>query len=141
VRGGVSPVVDRRLTPPDGDRSCPYSATHALATVSQRDRHLHHCREAGRAAAAGGYVPASGVTSMKLRYRPMLAALVLPVAFLTACSGALKQPEVRLESVSIGGVGLRGATLYADVHVTNPNGFDLETRQLTYDLQLPDPQQ
>jgi LEA14-like dessication related protein len=76
---------------------------------------------------------------MKLRYRPLLAALALPAVFLTACSGALKQPEVRLESVSIGGVGLRGATLYADVHVTNPNRFDLETRQLTYDLQLPDP--
>ena len=78
---------------------------------------------------------------MKLPNRPLLAALVLPAVFLTACSGALKQPEVRLESVSIGGVGLRGATLYADVHVSNPNGFDLETRQLTYDLQLPDPKE
>lgn len=75
---------------------------------------------------------------MIVRYRPLLAALLLCTA--AACSSALRQPEVRLESVSIGGVGLRGATLYADVEVRNPNRFSLETRQLNYDLQLPDPE-
>jgi len=73
---------------------------------------------------------------MKMRYRPLLASLAV---LATACSSAVRQPEVRLESVSIGGVGLRGATLYADVHITNPNSFDLETGELNYDLQLPDP--
>ena len=75
---------------------------------------------------------------MRARYARILAPLLLATS-VSACSSAVRQPEVRLESVSIGGVGLRGATLYADVHVTNPNGFGLETRQLNYDLQLPDP--
>lgn len=76
---------------------------------------------------------------MSLRYRHLMMALLLATSA-SACSSAVRQPEVRLESVSIGGVGLRGATLYADVHVSNPNSFALETRALTYDLQLPDPE-
>jgi LEA14-like dessication related protein len=34
---------------------------------------------------------------------------------------------------------LRGGLLYAQVHVENPNRFDLETSGLSYDLQLADP--
>lgn len=68
---------------------------------------------------------------------------ILPLALLAltlgACSRAVQQPEVRLEGVRVGGVGLRGGTVYAQVMVTNPNGFDLETEQLNYDLQLADP--
>jgi LEA14-like dessication related protein len=41
--------------------------------------------------------------------------------------------------VRVGGIGLRGGTLYASVYVGNPNGFDLETRSITYDLQVEDP--
>lgn len=66
----------------------------------------------------------------------LLALLLLPLA---ACSSALRQPEVRLDAVRVGGIGLRGGTLYAQVHVMNPNRFDLETRSLTYDLQVPHP--
>jgi LEA14-like dessication related protein len=73
---------------------------------------------------------------MKIRTRSIL----LPALFLAgACSSAVRQPEVRLESVRVGGIGLRGGTLYASVYVGNPNGFDLETRSITYDLQVEDP--
>lgn len=74
---------------------------------------------------------------MMARYRSLLPLLVLLP--LGACSTVFQQPEVRLENVRIGGVGLRGGTLYAQVHVTNPNRFDLETRSLSYDLEVPHP--
>ena len=75
---------------------------------------------------------------MNPRHRSVLPllALVLPLA---ACASMIRQPEVRLEGMRVGGIGLRGGTLYAQVHVSNPNSFDLETRSLTYDLQLADP--
>jgi LEA14-like dessication related protein len=75
---------------------------------------------------------------MSVRYRSALAvlALVLPLA---ACLKAYEQPEVRLEGIRVGSIGLRGGLLYAQVHVENPNRFDLETSGLSYDLQLADP--
>ena len=67
-------------------------------------------------------------------------SLVLPVLLLlAACSSAVRQPEVRIESVRVGGVGLRGGTLYANVYVGNPNGFGLETRSITYSMQVEHP--
>jgi LEA14-like dessication related protein len=76
---------------------------------------------------------------MRNLIRSRMIFTLATVALGTGCSGALRQPEVRLEGVRVGGVGLRGGTLYAQVHVSNPNGFDLETRELTYDLQVPSP--
>ena len=70
----------------------------------------------------------------RLRVFPTLGILLL-----AACSSVVEQPQVRLESVRMGGIGLRGGTLYAQVHVSNPNGFDLEARSLTYDLQVEHP--
>jgi LEA14-like dessication related protein len=75
---------------------------------------------------------------MRASGRAAIAALVMLVP-MTACSLAYRQPEVRLDGVRVGSIGLRGGLLYADLHVTNPNGFDLETSGLTYDLQLADP--
>ncbi|MEX0907220.1 MAG: LEA type 2 family protein [Gemmatimonadota bacterium] len=75
---------------------------------------------------------------MKLHHRSLIAALLL-VLPLAACSSVVQQPEVRLEGIRVGGIGLRGGTLYAMVHITNPNGFDIATESLTYDLQVPDP--
>lgn len=66
-------------------------------------------------------------------------SLLLAVLLLGACSSMMRQPEVRLESMRVGGIGLRGGTLYAQVYVGNPNGFDLETRSLTYDMQVEHP--
>lgn len=72
---------------------------------------------------------------MNIRTRSTLTLLLLGA--LTACSSAVRQPEVTLEGVRVGGIGLRGGTLYAQVHITNPNGFALETESMTYDLQVP----
>jgi LEA14-like dessication related protein len=75
---------------------------------------------------------------MMLGYRSILTALLiaLPAA---ACAGAYQQPEVQFEGIRLGSVGLRGGTLYAQVLITNPNRFDLETRSLTYDLEVNHP--
>jgi LEA14-like dessication related protein len=66
-------------------------------------------------------------------------SLLLLALLSAACASAVRQPEVQLEGVRVGGIGLRGGTLYALVNVRNPNGFDLETRSLTYDLQVAHP--
>jgi LEA14-like dessication related protein len=73
---------------------------------------------------------------MMIRSRSLLLPILLLAA---ACSSAVRQPEVRLESMRVGGIGLRGGTLYAQVYVGNPNGFDLQTRSLTYDMQVEHP--
>jgi LEA14-like dessication related protein len=75
---------------------------------------------------------------MMLRYRTPLAALLVALS-LGACGRAYQQPEVLFEGVRLGGIGLRGGTLYAQVLVTNPNRFDLETRSLSYALELAHP--
>lgn len=75
---------------------------------------------------------------MNLRYRGTLLGMLV-VLLAAGCSGAYQQPEVQLEGIRVGGIGLRGGTLYAQVLVSNPNRFDLETRSLTYDLQVTHP--
>jgi len=68
------------------------------------------------------------------------ATIVAAVAVLMAgCSSVVRQPQVRLDGIRVGGIGLTGGTLYAQVHVTNPNGFDLETEALSYELELEHP--
>ena len=75
---------------------------------------------------------------MNVRSRAAEATMAL-VFFAAACSLAYRQPDVRLEGIRVGSIGLRGGTLYAQVHVANPNSFDLETKAVSYDLQLADP--
>ncbi len=65
------------------------------------------------------------------------AALVLAAA--AACSHAFRQPTVELTGVKLGGIGIQGGLLYADLRVDNPNGYDLKANGLSYDLQLRDP--
>jgi LEA14-like dessication related protein len=77
---------------------------------------------------------------MMRQYRSILLGLLMSIPLL-GCAGAYRQPEVQLEGIRLGGIGLRGGTLYAQVMVTNPNRFDLETRSLTYDLEVTHPQQ
>ncbi|MBR9990612.1 MAG: LEA type 2 family protein [Gemmatimonadetes bacterium] len=70
----------------------------------------------------------------------MSRTMLLPLLLIAgACSSAVRQPEVRLESVRVGGIGLRGGTLHAQVYVGNPNSFGLETRSITYDMQVEHP--
>jgi LEA14-like dessication related protein len=74
---------------------------------------------------------------MRQRSRTILAAVIIALTA-AACAGP-QQPEVRLEGVRIGGIGLRGGTLIAQVMVTNPNPFHLETSALSYNLQVAHP--
>lgn len=66
----------------------------------------------------------------------LLLALVL-----TGCTSSLfSEPEVTLEGVQIGGLGLRGGTLLVDLRVVNPNRFALNADKLAYELALSDPE-
>lgn len=65
---------------------------------------------------------------------------ILPALILvTACLPRFQQPEVRLEAVRLGGLGLLGGTLHAQVVVSNPNGYDLRAAAMSYELELGDP--
>jgi LEA14-like dessication related protein len=56
---------------------------------------------------------------------------------LTGCGGSIfQQPEITLESVQIGGLGLSGGTLVVDLQVVNPNRFALSSNRLNYELDL-----
>jgi LEA14-like dessication related protein len=71
-----------------------------------------------------------------------LTAALLLTAVLSACgSGVYRQPEVTLENVQVGGLGLRGGTLLVNLEVVNPNRFALSANQLQYQLALRDPGQ
>jgi LEA14-like dessication related protein len=58
---------------------------------------------------------------------------------LAACWPVFRTPEVRLDTVRLSGLGLRGASLIANLVVANPNRFDLRTQALSYDVDLTDP--
>lgn len=62
------------------------------------------------------------------------------VFLLGACSAKnmIRQPEITLTDVKLGGIGLRGGQLIAELEITNPNSFDVETREVTYDLKISD---
>lgn len=65
--------------------------------------------------------------------------LLLPLV-ISACGGSVfKQPQVTLENVQLGGLGLRGGTLLVNLEVVNPNRFALNANQLSYELALRDP--
>lgn len=72
---------------------------------------------------------------MKHMNRIPLALAVLAMTFLSACLG-VKKPEVDLENVSVGSLGLSGGTLNVDVRVKNPNTFGVKAQRLNYDLFL-----
>ncbi len=64
-----------------------------------------------------------------------LALSLVVLAALTACgSFGFREPEVTLEGVQLGGLGLRGGTLLVDLRVENPNRFALSAEGLRYDL-------
>jgi LEA14-like dessication related protein len=76
-------------------------------------------------------------SARRLRNGGRFTAAVLCVLVLSACgSRAVKQPEITLESVQVGGLGLRGGTLLVDVVVHNPNRFALNANQLKYALAI-----
>jgi LEA14-like dessication related protein len=70
--------------------------------------------------------------------RATIVALLAVGAGMAGCIPGFRQPEVHLETVRLGSIGLSGATLVARLHVINPNGYRLETSSLTYNLELAD---
>jgi LEA14-like dessication related protein len=69
----------------------------------------------------------------------MQVAGLLAAAALTGCIGRVKQPEVKLAGVRVAGIGLKGATMIADVEISNPNDVTLETDSITYQFEASDP--
>jgi LEA14-like dessication related protein len=76
---------------------------------------------------------------MKKNLRTLaVAALVGMTA--GACVGrAVRAPVVQLVGVKVGGIGLRGATMIAELNIKNPNSFDIETDSITYELEASNP--
>ena len=56
-----------------------------------------------------------------------------------ACAGRVREPEVNLAGVEVAGIGLRGATLIADLEIKNPNDFTIETDSVTYTFEAASP--
>ena len=75
---------------------------------------------------------------MKANKSTMTLALLLAVAA-AGCVGRVRQPEGRLAGVSVGGFGLRGATLLAELDIINPNDFDIETDSIAYEMEASEP--
>lgn len=68
---------------------------------------------------------------MKRRFATTAALALLSLA---AACGGFRQPEIELESVEIGSVGLTGGTLLVNVLVSNPNSFGARAEELRYEL-------
>jgi LEA14-like dessication related protein len=76
---------------------------------------------------------------MRSASKSMVATALGLALAATACIPSFHQPDIRLDGVRLGGLGLRGGTLYALLSIANPNGYALETTGLSYDLELNDP--
>ncbi len=60
--------------------------------------------------------------------------LLLAVVLASSCASAVRRPEIELTAIRVGGIGLRGASLIADLNINNKNDFDIETDSITYQL-------
>lgn len=60
------------------------------------------------------------------------------VVVMTACMPHVEQPEIKLDGIGIGGLGLQGGTLNVRLEVMNPNDFAMKARQLDWKLELAD---
>ena len=66
------------------------------------------------------------------------AALAFAVATLNACSSAIREPEVKLDNISVGSIGFDGGTLRVRLNVINPNSFGLQAEGLDYLVEIAD---
>lgn len=74
----------------------------------------------------------------RITFRHSLAWIALTVVA-AGCGGAVQEPEVRLEGIRIGGLGLEGGLAYVRFHVANPNRFAVRALGIDYDLELQRP--
>jgi LEA14-like dessication related protein len=67
-------------------------------------------------------------------------AAAAPLAFVLVLAAAacvtFHQPDVRFAGLSVGSMSKQGAALDVDLAVTNPNGYALGVRELTYRLSI-----
>lgn len=69
------------------------------------------------------------------QYQRMFLGLTLAGAMVgAACAGAVRRPEIELAGIRVGGIGLRGASLIAELDISNPNDFTIETDSIAYQL-------
>ena len=78
---------------------------------------------------------------MTRRSRSILCALptgagALLVVALGGCSSAVREPEVRLDGISVGSIGFDGGTLRVRLQVLNPNSFGLQADALDYLIEV-----
>ena len=59
---------------------------------------------------------------------------VLVLSLLAGACASVRRPEVQLTGVRLGGIGLRGASLVAELEISNPNSFDIATDSIGYRL-------
>ena len=78
-----------------------------------------------------------------MRHKHILRSAVAAIALAAGvgCGGSVfNQPEVTLQNVQVGGLGIRGGTLLVNLQVVNPNRFSLSADQLSYQLAVNDPE-
>lgn len=73
-------------------------------------------------------------------FRFVGARLGLPLLLLTVggCSLFFQRPSISVVDVSVGSVGLDGATAEIALEIDNPNRYDLDVSELRYSLAIPD---
>jgi LEA14-like dessication related protein len=76
-------------------------------------------------------------TGIRARTIGGVLAVLMVLAVLAGCASSFfKQPQVTLDGVQLGGLGLRGGTLLVNLRVVNPNGFALNANRLNYSLAI-----
>jgi LEA14-like dessication related protein len=60
---------------------------------------------------------------------------------IAACSELVRAPVVELTGVRVRSIGLRGATLLAQLDIDNPNRFAIETDSITFQFEASDVRQ
>jgi LEA14-like dessication related protein len=73
---------------------------------------------------------------MKSRVRTIF--VLAAAAALGACK-RIEPPLVELRGVRLAGIGLRGASLMADLRIENPNDFAIEADSITFQLDASNP--
>jgi LEA14-like dessication related protein len=71
------------------------------------------------------------------KYLVLLGALAVGAAGCSRLGSSMfKEPVVKVSNVQLRGLGLTGGAVDVDLAVYNPNGFNLDATQLTYNLKF-----
>ena len=75
---------------------------------------------------------------MRLRDASMksIVGCFFGLSLLAGCSSAVKEPEVRLDRISVGALGLEGGVLRVRLQVLNPNSFGIQAEGLEYLIEV-----